>query len=104
MPLSEGDGIRVVRGQYRGMEGRFVRRTGLMSSVVALEGDNEQFRTLRNTSIEPHALPPQAARARRSSGSSIVIDREVLQQMLDDVQRISEELNSLKLRLREALN
>lgn len=103
-PYAKGDRIKIVKGVYKLFgKGTYVAPAGELSARVKVDGDIAKERTIRLKSIRPLESSSFSNRQQQQDNVLILVNREDLQRLVNDVQRLHRELENVTERLNDLL-
>jgi hypothetical protein len=103
-PYAKGDRIKIVKGVYKLFgKGTYVAPAGELSARVNVDGDIAKERTIRLKSIRPLESSSFSNRQQQQDNVLILVNREDLQRLVNDVQRLHRELENVTERLNDLL-
>ena len=85
--MIKGDKVNIVGGKYKGRKGVFLRKAGLLSAAVSIDGDSVKERTLRLKSIEVN---------RKGRTTNTTTKEDILKEIAD----LSRRLKDLELKIK----
>ena len=89
------DPILVIKGKYKGWKGVYISPAGLMSARVKLDGDTQEERTLRRTSII------LTKKKKNSVDDDLVaMDRQEYDELVNEIADLAKRLRKLELKLK----
>jgi hypothetical protein len=102
-----GDAIKVIGGKYKGSSGTYVCKRGRVMCTVNIAGDNKQ-RNIWLASIchEPSATPahvPSATPTETEDDSTVKVNKQQLEHLLNEVVVMKEQLGIIERQLRHLL-
>lgn len=80
------DPVDVIGGKYVNKKGKYLRPAGLVSAVVKIEGDNQQERTIRLSSIQP-------------GKQATATDAPLKEEIMADIADLTKQLKDLKVKV-----
>jgi hypothetical protein len=104
MSFQEEDRIVIIKGSYKGRQGTYLGRAGLFSAKIRVDGDTEETRTLRITSLQAIGRQTTASRVDFTGGRPVSPDLgpstgDSMQELVEEARSIQVRITQLVLRL-----